>query len=49
VTPNFTDRDTSTVSDTHSHTFSGTTNSAGSGQPVENRPLFYKLAFITKL
>lgn len=31
------------------HTHSGTTNNAGSGQAIDNRPAFMKLAFIMKL
>ena len=33
----------------HSHTFSFTTSSTGGGQPHENRPPYYALAFIMKL
>ena len=30
------------------HSHSGTTNSAGQNQPIDNRPAFFKLAFIMK-
>jgi len=33
----------------HTHSFSGTTSSVGGGQPHENRPPYYALAFIMKL
>ncbi|WP_313758483.1 hypothetical protein [Tissierella sp.] len=33
----------------HTHGVSGSTSSAGSGQPHENRPPYYALAFIMKL
>jgi hypothetical protein len=33
----------------HSHTFSFTTSATGSGAAIDNRPLFYSLAFIMKL
>jgi microcystin-dependent protein len=36
-------------SGSHSHTFSFTTNPTGGGQPHENRPPYYALAFIMKL
>ena len=32
----------------HTHTFSGTTSSYGSGQAFDNRPAFYALAYIMK-
>jgi len=38
---------TTTGNSAHSHSF--TTNSTGSGQSIDNRPAFYKLAFIMKL
>lgn len=38
---------TSTEGD-HSHTFSGTTGSTGSGSSFDNRPAYYALAFIMK-
>lgn len=39
---------TSTVGN-HQHTFSGVTTSRGQGQPFDNRPLYYALAYIMKL
>lgn len=41
-------RDTSSDGD-HNHTISGNTASAGGGQPHENRPPYYALAYIMKL
>lgn len=43
-----TERDTGAAG-SHSHAISGSTGSAGGGQPHENRPPFYALAFIQKL
>jgi microcystin-dependent protein len=36
------------VAGAHSHTFSGTTSSYGSGQAFDNRPAYYALAYIMK-
>lgn len=33
----------------HTHTITGSTGSTGSGQPFDNRPAYYKLAFIMKV
>lgn len=41
--------ETVTTSSIGSHTHIFTTNSAGSGNPFDNRPAYYKLAFIMKL
>lgn len=40
---------TTTSAGAHTHTFSGTTGTTGSGTPVENRPPYYALAYIMKL
>jgi len=37
------------VSDEGSHSHGGATGSTGSGASIDNRPSYYKLAFIMKL
>ena len=37
------------ISDSGSHSHGGATGSTGSGDSIDNRPSFYKLAFIMKL
>lgn len=37
------------TSDDGAHTHTGTTNPTGTGQPFDNRPAYYKLAFIMKM
>lgn len=37
------------LTETHQHEISGSTESTGSGEEIENRPLYYALAFIMKL
>ena len=41
-------RDATSSNGSHSHTFSGTTSSTGSGTAHENRPPYYALAYIMK-
>lgn len=36
------------IGGSHTHTFSGTTGSTGSGSSIDNRPAYYALAFIMK-
>ena len=37
------------IGGSHTHTFSGTTGSTGSGDSIDNRPAYYALAFIMKV
>jgi microcystin-dependent protein len=47
---NFSTNDPNTgVAGAHSHTYSFTTSSVGSGAAIDNRPAYYSLAFIMKL